>query len=102
MVQDALDVSSLAACFPQDSTYTTEHSWSPIVGVALLGFGRERYAHNICEELIRRTENDPDARVAALRKLREGLLKASPLVGFPRVCREADAATQWPYFMHNG
>lgn len=94
MASGTLDLPSLAACFPPESTYTTEHSWSPIAGVVLLGFGRERYVHNICEELIRCTENDPDARVAALRKLREGLLKASPLVGFPRVCRKADAATQ--------
>lgn len=82
----SFNVKSLVALFPQSSTYTTSHSSLAIAGAIVLGFGKEDLVRNLCEELVTVLKDDQQAQVLAFRKLREALLKASPLVGFPRVC----------------
>lgn len=81
----SLDTAALATTFPSDSTYITTHGWAAIAGVAVLGFGTEPVIREIAEEILHRTSGNENAQVKAFRKLREGCLKASPLVGFPRV-----------------
>ena len=80
-----LDTAALATAFPADSTYITAHGWVAIAGVAILGFGREPMIAELVEEILQRTNECEVEQLEALRKLREGCLKASPLVGFPRV-----------------
>lgn len=81
-----LDIQSLSALFPKSSDYTQDYGWVAIVGVVLLGFGQEPRVKELGEAILQQTENDEKAQITAYRKLREALLKASPLVGFPRVC----------------
>ena len=83
----SLDTAALAKIFPANSTYITNYGWVAIAGVAILGFGKEPMINALAEEILRRTahSHNEDERVRAFRKLREGCLKASPLVGFPRV-----------------
>lgn len=82
-----LDIQSLSALFPESSDYTQDHGWVAIVGVVLLGFGQEPRIEELGEAILEQTKNDENAQIKAFRKLREALLKASPLVGFPRVCQ---------------
>ena len=51
----SLDTAALATAFPSDSTYTTNHGWAAIAGVAVLGFGVEPMIENIAEEILLRT-----------------------------------------------
>lgn len=88
----SLDTAALATMFPPDSTYTTTHGWVSITGVAILGFGKEPMIHNLVEEILRRVEHGEQGQIQAFRKLREGCLKASPLVGFPRVSVDLQAS----------
>jgi len=81
-----MDYKSLAALFPEDSAYSKNFGWAVIVGVVLLGFGKEPMVKGLAEAILAQTGDDHNVQLAAFRKLREALLKASPLVGFPRVC----------------
>lgn len=80
-----LDIPGLSALFPTTSTYSKDNAWAAILGVVILGFGQEQRIKQLGEQLLEHTKTDVDAQVKAFRKLREALLKASPLVGFPRV-----------------
>ena len=83
-ISQPLDFRQIAATFPSSSSYAKTHGWAAIAGVAILGFGKEECARDLCTELLAQTEENSDVRMSALRKLREAFLKASPLVGFPR------------------
>lgn len=80
-----LDIQSLSTLFPKSSDYTQDYGWVAIVGVVLLGFGQEPRIKELGETMLQQTKSDEKAQIIAYRKLREALLKASPLVGFPRV-----------------
>lgn len=90
-----LNIAALAKHFPSDSSYITEHGWVAIAGVAILGFGKEPLILDLADEILRQIPSDQDEQVKAFRKLREGCLKASPLVGFPRVSNVKHRAV-WP------
>lgn len=80
-----LTYSALSSIFPPESDYSQDYSWAAIVGVVLLGFGQEPRIKQLSETLLQQTKGDKEAQKIAFRKLREALLKSSPLVGFPRV-----------------
>jgi len=81
----SLDFPSLEALFAKDSMYLLDYGWVAVAGTVILGFGHEPLIASLAEQIIKETSSDEEKQVAALRKLREALLKASPLVGFPRV-----------------
>ena len=81
----SVNTATLTKHFPSDSTYNTQYGWVAIAGVAILGFGKEPLIADLANEILKQIPNDEGEQVKAFRKLREGCLKASPLVGFPRV-----------------
>lgn len=79
------DADALSRIFDSSSTYSSDYSWAAIAGTIILGFGQEARIHDLAVELF----SDLDTKghtvqITAFRQLREALLKASPLVGFPR------------------
>lgn len=85
-----LSISSLAALFPPSSDYTKDFGWVAIAGAVLLGFGQEPLISQLGDVILQQTGDDQQKQLLAFRKLREALLKASPLVGFPRVSSVTD------------
>jgi hypothetical protein len=86
-----LDIPALSANFPTPSDFSKDYGWAAIVGVVLLGFGQEPRIKQLGEVLLQQTKDDSKAQITAFRKVREALLKSSPLVGFPRVSRDTIA-----------
>lgn len=84
MSEKSVDVAALASSFPSSSPYSKDYGWAAIAGAILLGFGQEPRVQQLCETIYEEAKNDKDAQKQGFRKLREALLKASPLVGFPR------------------
>jgi hypothetical protein len=80
-----LDIPALLTTFPTSSDFSKDYGWAAIVGVVLLSFGQEPRIKQLAEALLQQTKDDLKAQITAFRKVREALLKSSPLVGFPRV-----------------
>lgn len=83
-MSNALDTAALSSLFPSTSAYAAQHAWVPLAAAALLGLGQETHVAELCGALLSLPGED-EVRLMALRRLREAMLKASPLVGFPRV-----------------
>lgn len=81
----SVDFHVIEHAFPKDSDYVKDYGWVAIAGTVILGFGHEPVIDALANTIIDETNNSPKLQLDALRKLRESLLKASPLVGFPRV-----------------
>lgn len=79
------NIESLRALFPSNlrgSEYSVAYVYS---GVALLAFGEEKRIPELWQQIARVHADSEAAQVVAVKRLREGMTKASPLVGFPRV-----------------
>lgn len=85
MSKPTLDFTSLASIFPPTSAYSQDYGWAAILSATLLGFGQERLIPDLVDEILKHTGDDESTQCAAFRKVREAMLKASALVGFPRV-----------------
>lgn len=81
-----IDFAALINLFPSDSIYVTSSGWVAIASTVLLGFGKEPLVADLIAEALSQTAGDDQKQATAMRKVREAMLKASPLVGFPRVC----------------
>ncbi|KAL9054605.1 MAG: hypothetical protein Q9162_004068 [Coniocarpon cinnabarinum] len=92
----SLKTSILPSHFPSSSAYIRTYGWVAIAGVAILGFGHEPMIADLTREVLRQTPDSEDEQIKALRKLREGCLKASPLVGFPRQHLSHDKSLRAP------
>lgn len=88
MTSSALpDIEAIIALFPSNSQ-APEYSIAPVyAGVALLAFGEEKRIPELWQQMARLHASNEATQVTAATRLREGLVKASPLVGFPRVSR---------------
>ncbi|KAF4541436.1 Long-chain-fatty-acid- ligase [Lasiodiplodia theobromae] len=78
------NIESLRALFPSNlrgSEYSVAYVYS---GVALLAFGEEKRIPELWQQIARVHADSEAAQVVAVKRLREGMTKASPLVGFPR------------------
>ena len=80
-----INADKLESLFPADSRGPEYGVWYVFVGCTLLCFAREGQVGELWAQLAEQIGNDTDKQVIAARRLREGLLKSSPLVGFPRV-----------------
>jgi len=80
-----IDFDALTNLFPSDSIYVKEYGWVALAGTALLGFGKEPMIADLIDGVLAQAGKNEKAQYTALRKVRESMLKASPLVGFPRV-----------------
>lgn len=79
------NIESLRALFPSNcrgTEYSVAYVYS---GVALLAFGEEKRIPELWQQIAQAHADSEAAQVAAAKRLREGMTKASPLVGFPRV-----------------
>jgi len=83
-----VDFNAITQLFPSDSIYVKEYGWVALAGTVLLGFGKEAMIENLIDAVLSQAGGDEEAQHTALRKVRETMLKASPLVGFPRVSSE--------------
>lgn len=99
MSKPTLDFTALGSIFPSTSEYSQNYGWAAILSSTLLGFGQERLIPDLVDEILKQTGDDVMTQCAAFRKVREAVLKASALVGFPRVsvlfC--FDACCVWHY-----
>lgn len=81
------DINGIIALFPSDCR-APEYSIAYVyAGVALLAFGEEKHIPSLWQQIAQLHADSEAAQVTAATRLREGLVKASPLVGFPRVSR---------------
>lgn len=80
-----VDFGALEALYPQGSDYIKAYGWAAIAGTVILGFGHAPAIADLAGAIIDATQDNSTLQTQAVRKLREALLKASPLVGFPRV-----------------
>lgn len=85
MSKPTLDFRSLHSVFPTTSDYAHNYGWAAILSATLLGFGQERLIPDLVHEILIQTGVDEGLQAVAFRKVREAMLKASALVGFPRV-----------------
>lgn len=79
------DIGDLSSLFPEHcrgSEYSIVHVYA---GVTLLAFGAEKRIPELWQQIAQLYAQDEAAQATATRRLREGLVKASPLIGFPRV-----------------
>ncbi|GME28869.1 putative long-chain-fatty-acid- ligase protein [Neofusicoccum parvum] len=75
---------SLTALFPPDR-HAPEHSTAYIyTGVALLALGCEKRIPELWQQIAGAHADSAAAQATAARRLREALVKCSPLIGFPR------------------
>ncbi|KAL1630415.1 hypothetical protein SLS56_004943 [Neofusicoccum ribis] len=75
---------SLTALFPPDLR-APEHSTAYIyTGVALLALGCEKRIPELWQQIAGAHADSAAAQATAARRLREALVKCSPLIGFPR------------------
>ena len=88
MSKPTLDFAALGHVFPSTSDYSRNYGWAAILSATLLGFGQERLIPDLIDEILRQTGDDIMTQCAAFRKVREAILKASALVGFPRVSKQ--------------
>lgn len=88
-MEDAGRVSQILQLFPrvirdgEEASLAASPSYV-YFGIILETFGKEKLVAGLWEHLARVLPKHEDQLLMA-RRLREGLLKASPLVGFPRV-----------------
>ncbi|KAK7713020.1 hypothetical protein SLS57_007581 [Botryosphaeria dothidea] len=78
------DIGDLSSLFPEHcrgSEYSIVHVYA---GVTLLAFGAEKRIPELWQQIAQLYAQDEAAQATATRRLREGLVKASPLIGFPR------------------
>lgn len=81
----SIDTNVLGKIFSADSPYSKNYDWVAIAGCIILGFGQEPAIRQLLSTLLEQTKSSNDGvQLKAVHKLREALLKASPLVGFPR------------------
>ncbi|KAF2139063.1 uncharacterized protein K452DRAFT_233001 [Aplosporella prunicola CBS 121167] len=77
-------LSELVGLFPEDTRGPAYNLAYVYAGVALLAFAQEKKTSYLWQEIANAHATDESAQATVARRLREGLLKASPLVGFPR------------------
>ncbi len=77
-----LDFESLAAKYP--GSQSPKSSWYIHAGVAIVAVASAQHITDLWNHLASEYQ-DEDSRLLVARRLREALLKSSPLVGFPRV-----------------
>lgn len=80
-----LDAEHLQSLFPADSRGQEYGVWYVYAGCSLLCFAKEKQVGELWKQLTGIIGDDDTKLATAARRLREGLLKSSPLVGFPRV-----------------
>jgi len=90
--QSKLDMHNLSTLFPSTSSYTLNYGWAALAAGVLLSMGQEDLIADLANAVLEQTGEDVMAQCSAMRKVREACLKASALVGFPRVstCAEGD------------
>lgn len=79
------DIGDLSSLFPEDcrgSEYRIVHVYA---SVTLLAFGAEKRIPELWQQIAQLYAKNEAAQATAAARLREGLVKASPLIGFPRV-----------------
>jgi hypothetical protein len=81
-----IDIAALAAIFPPESDYSKNYGWAAMAASIFLGFGQEKLVEDLVLGILEQTGDDVEEQTKAFRKVREAMLKASALVGFPRVC----------------
>lgn len=85
MTAPLLDVQLLTSLFPHDPR-GLEYSLAYVyAAAALLAFAAEKRIAELWQQIAVSHAGNPSAQATAARRVREALLKASPLVGFPRV-----------------
>ncbi|KAK7536956.1 uncharacterized protein J3D65DRAFT_651305 [Phyllosticta citribraziliensis] len=84
MVAPVLDIHSLTELFPHDPR-GLEYSIAYVyAAAALLAFAAEKRVAELWQQIAAAHAGNPAAQGTAARRVREALLKATPLVGFPR------------------
>ncbi|KAK8185154.1 hypothetical protein IWZ00DRAFT_548240 [Phyllosticta capitalensis] len=84
MTAPLLDVQLLTSLFPHDPR-GLEYSLAYVyAAAALLAFAAEKRIAELWQQIAVSHAGNPSAQATAARRVREALLKASPLVGFPR------------------
>jgi len=78
---------NLSTLFPSTSSYTLNYGWAALAAGTLLAMGQEDLIADLAHAVLKQTGEDVMAQCSAMRKVREACLKASALVGFPRVSR---------------
>lgn len=79
---DQLDFGSLAALYPDSQN--PRSPWYIYAAVTIVGVASVQHVTELWKYLASK-HHDEDSRLIIARRLREALLKSSPLVGFPRV-----------------
>lgn len=82
--QRRIDFSVLSQLMPNEANTTSTSVWYVVATAALLSFHQEPAVGELWK-YINSLNGDPTTRVAIARRIRECCLKASVLVGFPRV-----------------
>ena len=82
-----LNITHLSTLFPPTSSYTLNYGWAALAAGVLLSMGQEDLIADLAHAVLEQTGEDVMAQCSAMRKGREACLKASALVGFPRVSR---------------
>jgi len=80
-----LNIPQLSTLFPPTSSYTLNYGWAALAAGVLLSMGQEDLIADLAHAVLEQTGEDVMAQCSAMRKVREACLKASALVGFPRV-----------------
>lgn len=95
--REDLDFSKLSQMILDESPTGTQSIWYVMTAAALLAFHHEPGVGDLwayISRLMRGGRSTEDEQIAVARRIREACLKASVLVGFPRVCSIPDLHEQ--------